>query len=273
MTPAMEARGLNLKRGGSTVLRDVSFQLRTGELTCLLGPNGAGKSTLIEVLAGSLKAGSGEVFVEGRPISALSPNERARALAIVGREAHGTLTLPVRAVVELGRLPYLRGARLSPEDHSIVEAGLLAQNCLKFAARPLHTLSDGERQRVHWARALCQTPKTLLLDEATAHLDLAQRERQFERARRFAEEGGAVLAVAHDLDLALRHAHRILVMNEGKLVADDSPEHALTPDLLWDVFGVDARVIEQDGDRTLLIRGVREPHENDLTDPTGKSSS
>lgn len=141
-------------------------------------------------------------------------------------------------------------------DEAAVEEALQETECLPFRDRPLYSLSDGERQRVYFARALAQKTRLLLLDEATAHLDLAHRERSFTRARRFASEGGAVLAVAHDLDLALRHASRIIVLHRGRIVADDVPQVALSASLLRDVFEVDAEIALSSRGKSLLIHGA-----------------
>jgi iron complex transport system ATP-binding protein len=141
-------------------------------------------------------------------------------------------------------------------DEAAIEEALSEADCLQLRDRSLFSLSDGERQRVYFARALAQKAPLLLLDEATAHLDLAHREKSFTRARRFASEGGAVLAVAHDLDLALRHASRIVVLHRGQIVADDVPEKALSPSLLSDVFEVDAEVAHSPRGTSLLIHGT-----------------
>lgn len=243
-------------RGTRQVLSDVSLSVKSGELLALIGPNGAGKSTLLEAICGSLAPSSGQILLGGRPLQELSLLERARELSLVGRELSSAQVLPVGSIVSLGRLPFQADDVRRAEDEAVIERALSEMDCLAFRDRPLFSLSDGERQRVYFARALAQEASTLLLDEATAHLDLAHRERSFARARRFADEGGAVLAVAHDLDLALRHASRIVVLHHGRVIADDVPEAALSQELLRAVFDVRGEIAQFGDTKSLIIHGA-----------------
>lgn len=244
-----------VQRDKRQVLSDVSLSVESGELLALIGPNGAGKSTLLEAICGSMALSSGQILLGGRPLQELSLLERARELSLVGRELSSAQVLPVGSVVSLGRLPYHADVRRA-ENEAVIERALTETDCLAFRDRSLFSLSDGERQRVYFARALAQEARTLLLDEATAHLDLAHRERSFARARRFADEGGAVLAVAHDLDLALRHASRVVVLHHGRVIADDVPEAALSEDLLRAIFEVRGEVAQFGRTKSLVIHGA-----------------
>lgn len=257
MTPLIEARRITVRRGHRAVLCELSLSLEPGTLLALVGPNGAGKSTAIETLAGVLTPVSGEVRVRGVPLAQLSRRARAREVALIGQEVHGGLSLPVRTVVELGRLAHRAGWGLSTDDRRTVERALCEFDCYAIADRPLFSLSGGQRQRVHWARASCQEPHILLLDEATAHLDLAHRERSFAHARGFARKGGAVVAVAHDLDLAVRYATEVLVLDKGCQVASGAPCDVLDSALLRGVFQVDAEVQKHARGISLRVYGAR----------------
>lgn len=244
-----------VRRDKRQALSEVSLSVDPGELVALIGPNGAGKSTLLEAICGTLAPSSGQILLGGRPLKDLSLVERARELSLVGRELSSAQVLSVASVVSLGRLPYQADDVRRTQDGAVIERALSETDCLAFRDRPLFSLSDGERQRVYFARALAQETRVLLLDEATAHLDLSHRERSFARARRFADEGGAVLAVAHDLDLALRHASRVVVLHHGRVIADDVPEAALSEDLLQAIFEVRAEVAQWGRVKSLVIHG------------------
>lgn len=254
----LAARSLTITRGKKKVLDDVSIALNPGELVALVGPNGAGKTTLVEALIGSLKPSSGSIMLGQEPLHSYSASERARQIALLGRETTLHQSLQVRDVVALGRLPHRQGWGLSLTDTQLIDHAMKHAHCLEFACRPLHSLSDGEQQRVHWARALVQQTPTLLLDEATAHLDIAGRERSFSAARSFANAGGSMLAIAHELELAVRYASRLVVLHHGKIVASGPPETTLSRQLLAEVFGVNAEVRTGAGGLHLMIFGITE---------------
>ncbi|MBK7689297.1 MAG: ABC transporter ATP-binding protein [Elusimicrobia bacterium] len=224
-------------------LEGIDFALTAGDLLGVLGPNGAGKSTLLRLLIKGLSPASGEVFVEGTALSALSQRAVARALAWVPQELDALFALTVEEMVRLGR--YCRvGAwgRLSAEDHRQVARALEETDLTPLRHRPVSRLSGGERRRVLLARALAQEPKVLLLDEPTAHLDpghVAELVSVVNRLRR--ERGLAVVAILHDVSLALSWCPRILVLKSGRAVAAGSTAATLTPALLKEVYGVAAR--------------------------------
>lgn len=247
MSALLEFRGVRATRGGRPVLDDVSFRLEPGEIVCVLGPNGAGKSSLLDVALGLLRA-EGAVLLDGVPLPKLPLRERARLLGLSGREELDPHGLTVREIVTLGAEARLDGTPPPNLERLLEESGVL-----EFATRSLGTLSSGERQRVHWARVMAQAPRLLLLDEATTHLDLSHREEAARRVQSFADTGGAALVVLHELDLAVRHFPRVLVLAGGRLVADGPTTSVLTPTLLKDVFGVTAEIRNVDGTNHLLL--------------------
>lgn len=183
-------------------------ELPAGRLTCLVGTNGAGKSTLLRTMAGLLPPLEGRVSVGGRALDALSPAERARAVAVVLTGRPDVDHLRVGELVALGRIPHTGfSGRLSAADRAVVADALRRTGIDGMARRPVTTLSDGECQRVMVARALAQATPTLLLDEPTAFLDFPAKAALFDLLADLAHtEGKAVLVSTHDVGLAARRA-------------------------------------------------------------------
>lgn len=202
------------------IASDLNLQLRPSELVCLIGPNGAGKSTLLRTLAGMQPPLSGAVKLDETDLHSLPALDLARQLAVVltGRIEAGNLS--AYALVTLGRHPYTdwRG-RLTSRDEEVVQHAMRITGCDSLASRPIHELSDGERQRVMIARALAQEPNILLLDEPTAFLDLPRRVELLQLLKRLSRETNcAILLSTHDLDLALRIADKLwLLSSQGEL--------------------------------------------------------
>ncbi|MBJ6761112.1 heme ABC transporter ATP-binding protein [Myxococcaceae bacterium JPH2] len=250
---SLVARDVEVRRGARVTLRHMSLELHPGELVAVVGPNGAGKSTLLSVLAGEQATSMGEVRMEGRPLSSWLPRERARRLAVLPQEASLGFGFLAREVVLLGRSPHLGGGT-GEDDTRVALATLDATGTRHLAERSYLTLSGGERQRVQLARVLAQLwdapaqgPCYLLLDEPTASLDLAHQHLVLEEALRFAQSGGSVLAILHDLNLAARYAHRLAVLAGGRLVALGTPAEVLQPALISETFGVRVEVLERPG--------------------------
>jgi iron complex transport system ATP-binding protein len=239
----LAARGLSVgyaRRGhpARTVLAGVEAALAPGRFVCLLGPNGAGKSTLIRTLAGMQPPLAGEVFLDGQPMAPLSPRARAARLALVLTTRADVGMMTVAGLAALGRHPHTGwSGRLSPRDHRAVDQALAAVGLSGLAHRPVCELSDGERQKVMIARALAQEPRVLILDEATAFLDLPRRVELMGLLRGLAREHGrAVLLSTHDLDLALRGADRLWLLPPGGPLAEGAPEDLALSGALDRVF-------------------------------------
>lgn len=233
----LQARGLSLRLGSRRVVDALSLDLRAKEWAAVVGPNGAGKSSLLQLLAGLRPADAGQVHLQGRLLEAWSPRERAQRLAWLAQQGEAEGDIAARDVVRLARLPR-HGLLGAPDaaDEAAVSAAMQETACAEFAARRLNELSGGERQRVLLARALAVGAPVLLLDEPTTHLD-APHQRDLVRSLVVRARGGAaVLAVLHDLNLALA-ADRLLVMDQGRLVADGPPSDAALRAALVAVFG------------------------------------
>jgi iron complex transport system ATP-binding protein len=248
----IRAFDLVLAHPGSAVpvLDGVSLAVEPGELVAVIGCNGAGKSTLVRALGGELRPRAGRVELAGRDIRRMAPTTQARARAVVPQQSHLRFALTVREVVALGRLPHVRTAA-ARDDRDAIEDVIARLELGALASRPVPSLSGGERQRVAVARALCQLwgasaerPAALLLDEASAALDVAHAIALLAAVRAFASARIAVLAVMHDLNLAARLADRLIVLAHGRVVADGSPRAVVRPAVLEPVYGVALHAVE-----------------------------
>ncbi|MER5550683.1 ABC transporter ATP-binding protein [Streptomyces sp. NPDC002793] len=239
------------------ILRDVSLEVRKGDIVGLVGPNGSGKSTLLRTVYRSLRPAGGVVRVGGDDVWELSPRAAARRTAAVLQDGGGNATgLSITEIVALGRAPHhgLLG-RDGPQDHDAVSDAIDRCGVRPFVGRDYASLSGGERQRVLLARALAQKPQLLVLDELTNHLDIRAR---FELLDLIRATGVTTLAVLHDLDLAARLSDYLVILSEGAVAAAGSVLEVLTPDVLAEVFGVRA-ITERHADGVIRITYAARP--------------
>lgn len=224
--------------GETRALEDVSLAVERGDIIALLGPNGAGKTTLLRAALGLAAVNMGRVLLGGDDPRALSPRARALRAAYLPQRPQAVWPVSVESLAALGRFAY--GAapdRLGAADRAAVDAALEACALSHLRSRPMNTLSGGERMRAHLARALAQGAPLLVLDEPTAGLDPAQALAVSGIMSRHAQAGGAVMFSTHDVALAARAARRIVLMHQGRVVADGAPEAALTPGALEQAYG------------------------------------
>lgn len=224
--PALSAQGLALPGR----LAPTDLALHAGSLTFLVGPNGAGKTSLLHRLAG-IGEGEGRTLIAGVPLDGLRPAARIGRIAFLSANREIAWPLIARDLVGLGL-----GARL--RDRDAVADILSSLDAAQFADRRMDQLSTGERARILLARALVAHPDILLLDEPAAHLDPARQIAMLERLRAEAQRGAAVLASIHDLALARSFGDRIIVMQQGSVIADGVPAEALAPEIVARIFGV-----------------------------------
>lgn len=203
----------------TVIASDLDLALRPGRLVCLLGPNGVGKSTLLRSLAGMQRPLRGTVRLDGEDVHTLAPQTVAKKLSVVLTERIDVGMLSAYALVALGRHPHTGwGGKLSGVDERIIQNAILSVGAEALAHRLVNELSDGERQKVMIARALAQSPQVMLLDEPTAYLDLPRRVEIVQILRRLAHaQHRAILLSTHDLDLALRSADEVWLMENGAL--------------------------------------------------------
>ena len=236
VTSPLLAQDLSLRLGAQQAVDRLSLTLHAGQWAALVGPNGAGKSTLLSLLAGLRQPDAGAVQLHGLPLRRMPLRARACALAWLSQQGEAEGDISARDVVRLGRLPR-HGLLGTPtvDDEAAVNRALAETEAAAFATRRLSELSGGERQRVLLARALAVEAPVLLLDEPTTHLDAPHQRAVVRSLAARAQAGVAVLAVLHDLTLALM-ADRVLVMAQGRLVADGAPADAQLRDTLVQVF-------------------------------------
>jgi iron complex transport system ATP-binding protein len=253
----IEARRLAVALGRRMVLSALDFAAEPGELTAIIGPNGAGKSTLLRTLAGLLLPSTGSVAIDGRPLAQWPRPTLARTLAYLPQSRLVHWALNARAVVALGRLPYQPpGAGESPADARAIAAALAAMDVSHLADRPVVEMSGGECARVLVARALAQEPTLLLADEPAAGLDPSHQLALFTHFAALATAGRTVVTALHDLSLAARFCHRIVLMQSGRVVAAGTPQDVLTVEHLAAVYGIGARLAVVDGIPVVLARDV-----------------
>lgn len=216
----------------------LSLDVRSGELLGIVGPNGSGKTTVLRLLAGVLRPTAGAVSVLDRPVHAWQRRDLARTIGVVAQREEPAFPLTVEQAVFLGRYPHMSplGAP-TREDRAAVEAALERCDVSQFRERWVSTLSGGEWQRVRIARALAQAPRVLMLDEATASLDVRHEMEVFELIAQLVRDGLAGVVVTHHVNLAARFVDRIVVMKQGVAEASGPPADVITRDLLERVFG------------------------------------
>lgn len=243
-------QNLSVTRGTRRAVEGASFEITQGELTGLIGPNGAGKSSLLSALAGVLPY-DGAIEIAGQDAQQISPRDRAKHIAYLPQERRIDWPVTVERLVMLGRLPHLGPFRgHTQEDEAAVTRALTAVDALHLKDRIATRLSGGEMGRVLMARALAVETLFLLADEPVAALDPAHRLMTMERLKAHAAQNG-VLVVLHDLGLAARFCDRLIVMQEGRIVAEGKPADILTDQLLADVYGITALREETDGTLSL----------------------
>jgi iron complex transport system ATP-binding protein len=251
------ADALSLRLGAKAVLDGVSIALNAGEVTALVGPNGAGKSTLLNCLAGLRAASAGAALLDGRVIATLGERERARLIGYLPQTPEIAWRLDVQTFVRLGRTAHRGVFGESPADTAAVELALEDAQMTAFASRDVTTLSGGERARALIARALAGEPAWLLADEPLTGLDLGHQLHAAGLLRTIAGSGVGVVVSLHDLAFAARVADRIVVLAEGRILADGPAAGALTPEVLARAYGVDARWVDGQGGPLLDILGRR----------------
>src|SRR5438552_8706827 len=237
---------LTIAYGERTAVADVSLQLNAGEILAIIGPNGAGKSTLLRAINGGIKPASGQVLLEGSPVSNYPRREISKRIAVVAQEADPRFPETVLEFVLGGRYAWITTAAWGWEterDLRLVREVLDETELTNLESRLMNELSGGERQRCLLARALAADTPFLLLDEPTANMNLAHQASILALVRnRCDERGTAAIVITHDMNLAAHFADEVLLMKEGRTVASGKPEEVLTVRLLKQVFDVEVLV-------------------------------
>lgn len=256
MTDALvQARSVSLVRAGRCVLEDIDLAIENGEYVAIVGPNGAGKSTLLHVLAGGLKPGTGTVHFGGRDMNAWRPSDLALRRAVLTQSTQLAFSYSVGEVLMLS-VPEKADRRALP---LLCERALERVGLTGFQNRAVVELSGGEQQRVHLARILVQLwatrsgePQVLFLDEPVTGLDLRHQVEVMELANALAGPQLSVVAIVHDLNMALRFASRAVCLSGGRIVGDGVPRNVLTIELIQRVFEVQVETFKNDHGQCVL---------------------
>lgn len=222
------------------LIKDICFNVRGGEIMTLIGPNGSGKSTILKTIAGYLKKHGGEVYFENSSVEKLSPNEKAKKLSVVLTERIKPELMTCRDVVETGRYPYTgRFGKLTQKDRDAVNRAVEMVEMSDFADCDFSEVSDGQRQRVMLARAVCQEPQILILDEPTSYLDIHHKIIFLEILRKLAVENRiAVIVSMHELDLAEKISDFTICIKNGTVAHSGKPEEIFTDEIIRELFDI-----------------------------------
>lgn len=253
----LEARDLHVRLGPKDVLQGVSAAFTGGQLTAVVGPNGAGKSTLLACLAGLRRPDRGDAMLDEASVLTLPARPRAQRIGFLPQFPEVAWPVDARTFVGLGRTPYTGARGLSQEDEAAVERALETSGTVSLSRRIVTSLSGGERARVLLARALAGEPAWLLADEPLTGLDPGYQLDVAHLLRQLARDGRGVVVTMHDLHMALAVADRVLMLAEGRVVADDTPTKALTPEILAKTYGVKARYWDGEAGPLIEILGRR----------------
>ena len=240
---AISAQNLSYQIQAETLLDSVDLHADRGQLVGLIGPNGAGKSTLLRAISGILNYREGTVRLDGDDLKSLSSRDIAAGLALIPQIAPYTHGFTSMELVLMGRYPHLGRFQIEgKEDDRIARDAMRMTRTEQFADRTLDTLSGGERQRVFVSRALAQQPRVLLLDEPTSNLDVLHQLKVLDLVRQLIDDGLTAVAAIHDLNMAARYCDRLVLLKNGRVLAEGSPEEVLVPETIRSAFGVRAAV-------------------------------
>lgn len=220
------------------VIKDVSFDINPGDFLGIIGPNGSGKSTLLKLISRVLELKSGGVFLSGIDVAKLNLKEFCKKVAFVPQDTTISFSFSVWEIVLMGRIPHLGRLQLETKnDYAIAESALSMTDTLKLRDRNIENLSAGERQRVIIAKALAQEPSLLLLDEPTSHLDIGHQIQILDLLKKLnRKQNLAIAMVMHDLNMASEYCNNIILINEGKVFCEGSPEEVLTYEFIEKVY-------------------------------------
>ncbi|CEG12362.1 ABC transporter, ATP-binding protein [groundwater metagenome] len=224
------------------IIDGITFKLEKGKFYGIIGPNGAGKTTLLKLMSKILKPAKGEIFIGEKNIAELSYAEIAKVVAHIQQNS-SFQPFSVFEYVMLGRIPYLKRLRKEgPKDREIVENALKFTDTLKFKDKSITEISGGEKQRAVIAKALAQEPKILFADEPTSQLDIKYQIETLKIFKQLTKQGMMVVCALHDLNLAAMFCDTLMLMHNGKIFANGSPEKVLTEENIKNVYGIDVEI-------------------------------
>jgi iron complex transport system ATP-binding protein len=221
------------------IVENVDLEIRTGEVTVLIGPNGCGKSTLLKTIGRLLKPRTGTIHVDDLDVLQSDPKKVARTIAYLPQSPIVPSAITVERLIGYGRAPHqsLLGIQ-SPRDREMVDAAIALTGLESLRLKPVAELSGGQRQRAFIAMALAQDTPYIMLDEPTTFLDIRHQIETLQLVRRLHDSGRTSIVVLHDIAQAARYGDRLVVMRDGRIVAEGAPDEVVTADLISDVYGI-----------------------------------
>lgn len=256
----LSVKNLGYSVGSKHILTNVSAQFEHNLFHAIVGPNGSGKSTFLKIFSGELQPQYGTVEYGGMNIFSIPKKELARHRAVMSQQPELYFPLTVDEIVLMGRYPHF-GFRHSEKDAAICEEAMRQMDIADLRARDYLTLSGGEKQRVQFARVLAQIwepenkkPRYLFLDEANAHLDLKHQQQLLDLAKRMSKNGVLVIAILHDLNLALHYADHMLFMKQGNIAYSlHKPAATLTNTIIREIFEVESSIVDISQNKKVIV--------------------
>ena len=233
--------------GQAPLLHDITTSFAEKKVTTILGPNGCGKSTLLQIACRLLQPSSGQILLHGQNIQQLKNKELAKQIALLS-QTNRPPEITVEDLVTYGRYPHQRyGQGLSQQDHIIINHALQQVKADSYRHRMVNQLSGGQRQRAYIAMALAQDTDIIFLDEPTTYLDINIRFEIMELVRTLNQAGKTIIMVLHDLNLALEYSDTIILMNQGRIQTEGTPQEVIATGLLDEVFQIKTHIFEENG--------------------------
>ena len=241
----LEITDVHFSYGTRPVLQGVSLQVNQGEMVGLVGPNGSGKTTLLKLASGLLRPDAGAIRIQGQEVSYLRPSDKAKLVAVVPQNPALPQNFTAHELVLMGRTPHLKLLQVEDwHDLDVTREAMELTGTWEFADRAIGTLSGGERQKVLMSRSLAQEAPLLLLDEPTASLDLAHEIQVMDLVSNLqTRRKGAILMAIHNLTLAAQYCRRLIMLHQGKVVAEGSPEEVLTGKIISEVYEAQVHIL------------------------------
>lgn len=249
----LQANNIDLQFDGNPILKNISITVDKNELVGLIGPNGAGKTSLLRVLASLQKFDRGELLLDHHAVDSIERKQLAKCISYLAQGAPAHWPLEVSRLVALGRLPYLNPwSRLSTEDNRIIADSMALAEIEHLSNRIVSTLSGGERLRVLIARMFATQSNIILADEPIAALDPYHQLHTMELLREHCDRGGSSVVVMHDLNMASRFCHRLVLIHRGEVAFEGEPNIVLQPDNLSKVYGIDTQILQTESGMTII---------------------
>ncbi|MFY9173865.1 MAG: ABC transporter ATP-binding protein [Peptococcia bacterium] len=243
---AIVVEDLWVKLGDKEIISGLNLHLARGNFFAIIGPNGAGKTTLLRAMAGDLMPTQGSVYLNGVSLRALKSKEKAQRIAYVAQNGSDDLEFNVLDYVLLGRYPYLTLLQNeTTEDLAYAREAMELTNTWSLREKNINQISGGERQRVILARAISQNTPIILLDEPISQLDLYHQLELMDTLQEMVAQGGkTVVAVLHDLNMAAQYCDYLVLLNEGRIMGEGSPEEVIRPEIIADLYKLQLKITQ-----------------------------